>query len=110
MMLHDAFTYVIGALGLAGVTALIMFLRTFMALPRQMIVVQAALFRLLRSNKLQGTALQKTAVALRSGCINGETDEAVKAVLTDQNRTDEFFRKLAVLKPKNLEELLEEKE
>jgi hypothetical protein len=109
-VLHDAITYIIGSIGLVLLTAAFLFMRTVAALPRQMIVVQAALFRLLRSNKLQGTALQKTALAMKTGCTNGETDDAVKAVIVDQNLTDEFFRKLAILKPKNLEELLKEKE
>jgi hypothetical protein len=109
-VLHDAITYVIGALMLAGITGIVLFLRAFAALPTQMIVVQAALFRLLRSNKLQGVALQKIAECQKKGCTNGATEDAVRAVGEDQNRTDEFFRKLAVLKPKNLEELLREKE
>ena len=110
MMLHEALTYVIGAVGLAIVSAIYLFIRTLLPIPRQMIIVQAALFRLLRSNKLQGTALQKTALAVKNGCTNGESDEAVKAVITDQDRTDMFFKKLSVLKPRNLEELLKEEE
>ena len=79
-------------------------------LPREMIVVKAALFRLLRSNKLKGTALQKMALAIKQGSTNGEADDAIKAVVTDQNRTDAFFQKVALVHPDNLEDLLKEEE
>jgi hypothetical protein len=107
-VLHDAITYVIGALMLAGITGIVLFLRAFAALPRQMIVVQAALFRLLRSNKFQGIALQKIAECQKKGCTNGATEDAVKAVLTDQEKTDNFLRKVALAKPEHLVDLLKE--
>ena len=109
-MLHEAITYVIGALMLAGITGIVLFLRAFAALPRQMIVVQAALFRLLRSNKFQGVALQKIATCQKNGCTNGETDDAVRAVLTDQEKTDTFLRKAALTKIEHINDLLKEDE
>jgi hypothetical protein len=109
-MWHDIFVDVIGGLILVGVTTLIVFGRQIVGLPREMIVVKAALFRLLRSNKLQGTALQKMALAIKQGSTNGEADDAVKAVVTDQNRTDAFFQKVALVHPDNLEDLLKEEE
>ena len=109
-MWHDIFVDVIGGLILVGVTTLIVFGRQIVGLPREMIVVKAALFRLLRSNKLQGTALQKMALAIKKGSTNGEADDAVKAVVTDQNRTDAFFQKVALVHPDNLEDLLKEEE
>ena len=109
-MWHDIFVDVIGGLILVGVTTLIVFGRQIVGLPREMIVVKAALFRLLRSNKLKGTALQKMALAIKQGSTNGEADDAVKAVVTDQNRTDAFFQKVALVHPDNLEDLLKEEE
>ena len=109
-MWHDIFVDVIGGLILVGVTTLIVFGRQIVGLPREMIVVKAALFRLLRSNKLKGTALQKMALAIKQGSTNGEADDAIKAVVTDQNRTDAFFQKVALVHPDNLEDLLKEEE
>jgi hypothetical protein len=107
---HDVLTYVIGGLLLMGVTALLMVGKNLAHVPQQMVVNQAALFRLLRSNKLQGTALQKIAVALKSGCTNGEADDAVRAVGMDQSKTDEFFKRIALTPKAKLEELLKEDE
>jgi hypothetical protein len=105
---RDVVSYVIGALILSGIMALILFGRKFADLPKQMIVVTAALFRVLRSNKSQGVALQKIAIALKTGCTNGECDEAVKVVVADQNKTDEFLQKAALAKPETLADLLKE--
>jgi len=109
-MWHDILGDVIGGLILAGITTLIVFGRQIVGLPREMIVVKAALFRLLRSNKLQGTALQKMALAIKQGSTNGESDDAIKAVAIDQSKTDAFFQKVALVRPDNLEDLLKEEE
>ena len=107
-MLRDIIITVIGGLILSGVTTMILFLRRFTDLPRQSIIITAALYRILWSNKYQGVALQKIAVAIKTGKCNGEADEAVKAVLTDQERTDEFLRKAALARPDNLADLFKE--
>ena len=109
-MWKDVLSYVIGCLILAGITVLIAVGRKLGQVPRQMIVITAALFRLLRSNKLQGTALQKLALAIKTGCTNGESDAAVAAVELDQTRTDEFFKRVALTSQERLEELLKEEE
>jgi hypothetical protein len=107
---RDIVSYVVGCLILAGITAIIMFIRKFSELPKQMIVVTAALFRVLRSNKYQGVALQKIAMALKNGCTNGEAEDATKAVITDQEKTDTFLRRAALARPENLADLLKEQE
>ena len=109
-MWKDVLSYVIGALILAGITAVLVFGRKLVQVPRQMIIITASLFRLLRSNKLQGTALQKLAMAIKTGCTNGESDAAVEAVQFDQKKTDEFFKRIALTPQEKLEDLLEEDE
>jgi uncharacterized membrane protein len=109
-MLKDVISSVVAGLILVGITALIVFGRRLVQIPRQMIIITAALFRLLRSNKLQGTALQKLAIAVKSRGANGTTDDAIDAVALDQNKTDEFFRKVALTSQEHLEELLKEDE
>ncbi len=109
-MWHDILTDVIGGLVLTGITSLFLFGRRFLDLPRQSLVITAALFRVLRSNKSQGIALEKIAGALKTGCKNGECDEAIKAVEIDQKKTDEFLQRAAFANPKSLSELLKEDE
>jgi hypothetical protein len=109
-MLRDALSYVLGSLLLAGIMTLIVLGRSLIQLPRQMIIITAALFRLLRSNKLQGIALEKVAHCQKDGCLNGETEEAVKAVKKDRDKTDEFFRRIALTPQEKLEDLLKEDE
>ena len=109
-MWHEVLTNIIGGLILAGIIALIVFGRQFIGLPRQIVIILAALFRLLRSNKLQGIALEKVAECQKKGCANGETETAVKAVKTDRDRTDEFFRRIALTPQDKLEDLLKEDE
>ena len=109
-MWHEVLSYVIGGLILVGITTLIMFVRNLTGMPRQMIIVMASLFRLLRSNKLQGIALQKMATAIKNGSTNGEADEAIKAVDLDQRKTTEFFQRVALTTQSKLEDLLKEDE
>jgi hypothetical protein len=105
---HEIISIVISSLAVVGITALMAFGRKFLDVPKQVIIITAALYRILRSNKYQGVALQKIAVALKNGSTNGEADEAVKAVLTDQERTDEFLRRAALARPDNLADLFKE--
>jgi hypothetical protein len=66
------------------------------ALMKQFTVMKALLFRQLRSNKLQGVALEKIAICQKQGCSNGETETAVKAVKEDQEKTDALLAAAAL--------------
>ena len=109
-MWHDILTDIIGGLILAGIVAMIALGRQFIGLPRQVVIILAALFRLLRSNKLQGIALEKVAECQKKGCADGDTDIAVKAVVTDRAKTDAFFQRIALTPQDKLEDLLKEDE
>jgi hypothetical protein len=63
---------------------------------RQFTIMKALQFRQLRSNKLQGVALEKIAICQKKGCSNGETDIAVKAVKEDQEKTDALLAAAAL--------------
>jgi len=104
----ETISLVISGLMVAGIIALIAFGRKLIALPQQMILVMAALFRMLKSNRLSGVAIKKIAAAMKSGGVNGETDDAVKAIETDQEKMDLFFKLAAFTKPKDLEKLLKD--
>ena len=101
---------IISGLTVIGIIALLAFGRRIVGLPKEMIVVKAALFRQLRSNKLQGVALAKIATAVKLGSANGECDDAIKAVKTDQQKTDEFLAKAALLHSGSITDLLKEEE
>jgi hypothetical protein len=109
-MWKDALSYIIGTLILAGITTLLIFGKQLAGIPRQMIIITAALFRLLRSNKLQGVALEKVAECQEKGVTNGATKIAVAAVVKDREKTDEFFRRIALTPQEKLEDLLKEDE
>jgi threonine synthase len=96
---------IISGLAVAGVTAILVFFRKLIALPKQMIIVQAALFRVLRSNKVQGTALTTIARCQKEQKCNGDTENAIDAVRIDQEKTDAF---LAVAALGNIEQVKEE--
>ncbi len=87
---------IISGVSVTGILALMAFARKILALPKEMMVVKAALFRLLRSNKKQGTALIIIAECQKSGKCNGDTDIAVKAVKKDQESIDTFLTNAAL--------------
>jgi hypothetical protein len=87
---------IVSSLTVAGIVALIAVGRRILGLPKEMLIVKAALFRLLRSNKLQGVALAKIAECQKSGTNNGGTDIAVSAVSRDQTEIDNFLAKAAL--------------
>jgi hypothetical protein len=101
---------ILSGLTVIGIATLIAFGRKIVGLPKEMIIVKAALFRLLRSNKLQGIAIAKIAEVQKEGTANGKTDEAVRAVTIDQVSTEAFLTKAAFAKPEKLEDLLEKEE
>ncbi len=103
--LKETINIVITSLTAAGIIALIAFGRKIVGLPKEMIIVKAALFRLLRSNKLQGTALSNLAKCQEEGTRDGKAQEAVRAVEEDQQKTDSFLTKAALGK---IEEVAEE--
>lgn len=98
---------IISSLTVAGIITLIAFGRKIVGLPKEMLVIRAALFRLLRSNKLQGVALAKIAECQKEGVNNGKTDIAVAAVTDDQKKIDEFLTKAALGK---VDDLLKEED
>jgi hypothetical protein len=104
--LHETVSLVISTVTAAGIVALIAFGRKIIGLPREMLIVKAALFRLLRSNKLQGVALTKIAECQKEGTKNGKCDEAASAVSEDQEKTDRFLTAAALGKFDTVEEEL----
>jgi hypothetical protein len=87
----ETISLIVSGVTVAGIVALIAFARKILSLPKEMIVVKAALFRLLRSNKFQGIALEKIATCQKEGCSNGELEGAVKAVTKDRDKIDKFL-------------------
>jgi hypothetical protein len=53
-------------------------------LTRELRITKAAVFRLLKSNRTQGKALEVIAECQRVGKCNGSTDEAIAAVKRDR--------------------------
>lgn len=80
--------------------------RKIVFLPREMQIVKAALFRILRSNKIQGVALTTIAKCQKDQACDGNTDEAIAAVKTDQDKIDDFLRAAALGKVDPLDEVL----
>lgn len=99
---------IISGLSVTGIIALIAFGRKILALPKEMMIVKAALFRLLRSNKIQGVALSTIAECQKAQKCNGDTDIAVKAVKEDQKKIDEFLLTAALGKVNPIDIIKEE--
>ena len=91
-------------------TALFVFSRKLIGLPKEMIIVKAALFRALRSNKSQGMAIKNIALAMKEGTANGRCDEAVRVVTEDEDRTDRFLLKAAMGHTDVLDDVMKESE
>jgi|GEM_PF-2834959 hypothetical protein len=82
---------IISGLVVTAILALIAFMRKIFLLPKEMAVVKAAMFRLLRSNKKQGIALITIAECQKTQKCNGSTDQAISAVKDDQDKIDRFL-------------------
>jgi hypothetical protein len=95
---------IIAGLAVIGIVAILALGKRIIALPKEMLIVKAALFRLLRSNKLQGVALEKIAICQKKGCANGETEDAVKAVVKDQGKIESFLMSAALNKISDFKE------
>lgn len=104
--LRDTIGLIVSSLTAAGIIALIAFGRRIIGLPKEMIIVKAALFRLLRSNKTQGIALTTIAACQKDQRCDGNTDKAIEAVKADQERTDAFLTKAALGKVEDVEDEL----
>jgi hypothetical protein len=109
-MIPQTISDILSALTVLGIIALLTFVRQIVGLPKEMLIVKAALFRLLRSNKKQGLALAKIAECQKKGTANGDTDIAVAAVTEDQDQIDKFLVRAAFANSKNLEDLMKEDE
>ena len=100
----ETISTIISSLTVVGIIALLAFGKKIVGLPKEMLIVKAALFRLLRSNKIQGVALATIAECQKEGKCNGKTEIAIKAVETDQQKIDAFLAKAALGKPEALQE------
>lgn len=106
MSLANILELAISSLIVVGITTSLVVLRKVMALPRDMVIIKAAVFRLLRSNKVQGVALTTIAECQKAGKCNGDTGIAVEAVKRDQEATDIFLTAAALGETGKIEEEL----
>ena len=91
-MSTEILTLIISSLAAAGILALLAYGRKILTLPKEMLIVKAALFRVLRSNKTQGIALATIAQCQRDKKCNGDTEMAIARVRRDQEKIDEFLK------------------
>lgn len=61
-------------------------------LTKDLRIVKAAVFRLLRSNRVQGKALESIAECQKEGKCNGSTDAAISAVRKDRSGIANWLR------------------
>ena len=106
----ETISLAVSSLLVLGIVTVVTLGRKLLMLPKEMVIVKAALFRLLRSNRLQGIAISKIAEVQKEGTANGKTDEAVKAVAEDQVRIDTFLIKAALGKTDVLDDVIKEEE
>ena len=65
-------------------------------IPREIVLLKAAVFRLLRSNKVQGTGIITIAKNQQSGTTNGTTETTITAVELDQKKIDLYLQYAAL--------------
>lgn len=61
-------------------------------LTKELRITKAAVFRLLKSNRTQGKALEAIAECQKNGRCNGETDSAIDAVRRDRTAIADWLR------------------
>ena len=86
----------VSAISVVGILAILALGRKIIALPKDMIVVKAAVFRLLRSNQIQSDALVATMHCQVSGDCNGEIGESIEKVKKDQKKITNFLTGVAM--------------
>ena len=96
MMHSELVLDVLSGLILTGIGALIVFGRKILQLPKKVDILNAVAIRQLKSNARQNKAIRAIAECQKAGKCNGATDEALKAMDSEESGINDFLKSVAM--------------